>query len=235
MRKSIPIVIMLCIIATACSGPHYFLAPDFNTKTATHKTVAIIPFEMIFAGKKPKKLTDDEIKKIEEGESQAFQMSLYNNLLRFARTKRGTIMIAFQPYEKTNKILQDAGITVREVWATDPQKLAQILGVDAVVKSRVQKTRYMSDLASYGIDLGKDILFSIGLEFAPLLFPIVGSSRTNDIDSQSTLYNGADGYVLWKDMYKTASDWNAPANQVIENLNSYFARNFPYRVKEEKK
>ena len=236
MKRSLLISTLSVLFIVACSGPHYFLAPDFNSKTAGHKNVAIIPFEMIFTGKKPEKLTADDIKKIEEGESQAFQMSLYNNLLRYSRTKNGTIMITFQPYEKTNQILKDAGLSVRDVWSTDPQKLASILGVDAVVKSRVQKNRYMSDLAAYGIDLGYSVIQAIGLEFGgALLYALVGPPKTNDIDSQCTLFNGADGSVLWKDMYKASASWNAPANEVIENLNSNFARHFPYRVKEKKK
>lgn len=230
MRKKITVT-LLVLFAVACAGPKYFTAPDFAQKAANHKLVAVLPFQMIMTGKKPEKLTDDDIAKIEEGESRAFQMSLYNNILRNHTTKKGTITIEIQPYEKTNQLFKEKGIDLRKSWEADPQELCKILGVDAVVKTRVQKTRYMSDLAAYGIDLGYAILSGISWEATVLVGAIVGPPKTNDIDAQCSLFNGADGSLLWKDMYKTSASWNAPANDVIEGLTNTFGYHFPYRKK----
>ncbi|MEW6470340.1 MAG: hypothetical protein AB1458_15605 [Bacteroidota bacterium] len=221
----------LLLLLAACSGPRYFTSPDFAQKTANHKLVAILPVQMIMTGKKPEKLTDEDIAKIEEGESRAFQMSLYNNILKNHTTKKGTIMVELQPYEKTMQIFKEKGIDLRKSWEADPMDLCKVLGVDAVVKTRVQKTRYMSDLASYGIDLGYHILSQISIPATVIISGVVGPAKTNDIDAQCSLFNGADGSLLWKDMYKASASWNAPANDVIEGMTHTFAYHFPYRKK----
>ena len=59
---------------------------------------------------------------------------------------------------KTQQLLATKGISVLEVQNHSPEELAAILGVDAVVHARIQKNRLMSDLASYGIELGVRIL-----------------------------------------------------------------------------
>ena len=43
-----------------------YVVSDFESRTALHKTVAILPFEMIFSGIKPEQLTDSEVEKIKE-------------------------------------------------------------------------------------------------------------------------------------------------------------------------
>lgn len=209
----------------------YFIVPDFAKKTKNHKTVAILPVEIIFTGKTPKKLTQQDIQKIEEGESKAFQISLYNNLLKNFKTTKGAITISFQPTEKTNSLLQENGIDIRNSWNTDVQKLCKILNVDAVVRTSVQKTRYMSDLASYGIELGTEIIDNLLWEVGAEFLPIYGTSKTFDINAQCSLFNASDGTLLWKDMYNRATDWRADANYIIENITEKFSKKFPYRKK----
>lgn len=231
-KTTIITAVVLTLIAVACGGPHYFLAHDFSQRTVNHKTVAVMPVEMIMTGTKPKKLTEEDIKKIEEGESLAFQMSLYNSLLRNANLrKQGVVTVSFQPYEKTRDILKNANVGVRDSWSLDPQKLCTMLGVDAVVKTRVQKQRYMSDLASYGINLGVNVLDALGGIGAGVMLPGIAAGKTSDIDAQCSLFNSNDGYLLWKDMYKAGADWSRPANAVIDDLTNAFGRNFPYRQK----
>ncbi len=97
------------------------------------------------------------------------------------------------------------------------RSLAKTLGVDAVIKSKVEKTRYISDLASYGIDLGVTILDGVfGGAGAPVPY---GISKTNDINAECSVFNGADGTLLYKDKYVRATDYSVPANAVIEHLN----------------
>ncbi len=221
------ITFFLALFALSSCRPSYFTAPDFQSKTAEHKTVAVLPFEMVFTGKLPKKMDEASKMQQEEIESQAFQLSLQNQLLRKANRKRKHIPIEFQSAMKTNSILKENGISIRESWTADPQKLATILGVDAVVRARVEKTRFMSDLASFGIDLGTQILFDLG---APNGIVIPGNvNKTNDIKAEAVVINKTDGGILWKDYYKRESDWNTKSNDVVEHLNRKFSRKFPYR------
>lgn len=229
MKKIIILVATLFVgfILSSCNHGVY-LAADFSQKTVSHKKIAVIPVQTIFSGKQPAKLTTDQIAQIEEGESIAFQTSLYNALLSKCGSKKRDIKIEIQTLEKTNAMLNDSNISIRDTWEMSPEKLARILGVDAVVKARVEKTRYMSDLASYGISLGADIL-NVLTDGAAWFFIPGGVQKTNDINATCNVLNGTDGALLWRINVVAATDWTMPANQIIDNLNHKFARKFPYR------
>ena len=223
------IAVGLSILIFSCT-PSYFIVKDFNLKTQDHKRVAVIPVEMVFTGAKPAKVTEAQIDSIEVSESKQFQNSLFNNLLLYSNSKRGTVSVEFQSYEKTNKTLQELGISVRDAWSKSPEMLCKVLGVDAVVKTRIVKQRYMSDLASFGLQTAGRILNGVvGGGMAYPLMRATNGGRTNDIDAQCTLFNKTQDEILWKDMHKGAADWNSPANQIIERITVQFGKNFPYR------
>lgn len=231
MKKNTVISISLLIgfILTSCNSG-VFLISDFSKKTKSHKKIAVIPVQTVLSGKQPAGISTDQIAQIEEGEGIAFQTSLYNALLAKCGSKKRDIKIEIQTIEKTNSILKDSNISIRDAWEKSPEKLATILGVDAVVKTKVEKTRYMSDLASYGITLGADVL-NILTNGSTWPFIPGGISKTNDINSDCNLLNGSDGSLLWRIAVQTATDYSMPANQIIDNLNHKFARKFPYRKK----
>ncbi|MEM7586131.1 MAG: hypothetical protein AAF560_22260, partial [Acidobacteriota bacterium] len=157
--RSLPLLLLiLSFTSIACTTVDY-RSPTFAHQSQDHRTVAVLPFEMIFAGKAPRGMTARQIQAIEEQESIAFQTSLYLRLLN--RIDRGYLDIDVQQVEETNRILAAHRIDIRDSWYMSPQELAQVLGVDAVVRTRVEKTRYLSDGASFGIDLGTHILAEI--------------------------------------------------------------------------
>ncbi|MCP4248431.1 MAG: hypothetical protein GY778_15395, partial [bacterium] len=142
----------------ACTAVDY-RSPRFRDLTLGHRSVAVLPFEMVFQGKAPAELTAAQIRSIEEAESMAFQTSLYFRLLN--RVGKGKIGVEVQPVEVTNRILADHGIGIRESWEMPTEALARTLGVDAVIRTRVEKTRYLSDAASCGIDVGSHVLAEV--------------------------------------------------------------------------
>lgn len=217
--------ILCTLMLPSCSSK--FLAADFYSKTANHKKIAVLPVETVLSGNQPKKLSAAQIKSIEEAESKAFQTSLYNCLLKKSGAGKNDIKIEIQPIEKTNSLLSGAGIDIRKAWSMESEALCKTLGVDAVVKTKVEKTRYMSDLASYGISLGQDILLAL-TDYS--VWPLVpsGMSKTNDIKADCSLLNENDGSLLWRVAVQTETDWSRPSNQIIDELNRKFARNFPY-------
>ncbi len=207
----------------------YFLVADFDTRTANHKTVAILPFEMIFTGVKPEKLTDEDLRIIEDAESKAFMISFYNEVLRSTRSGKKPIRVDVQHFDKTLSILKTNNIDIRSSWSEDPSKLAKMLGVDAVVKARVEKHRLMSDLASYGIDLGIHIIgilsdHSIWFWLPPDL------TKSKEIKSSFSLLD-KEGATLWSISYDEDADWRRPANEIIDHINRKSAKHFPYRTK----
>ena len=131
----------LLVFTMQCATSDYE-SPEFAKRARHHQVVAVLPFEMIFAGEPPKNLTAQQISRIEEAESVAFQEAYYSRLLhQSSARRRHPITIDIQPVETTNRLLSDAGIGVRESWTMSAKALAKVLRVDAVISTSVQKTR----------------------------------------------------------------------------------------------
>jgi hypothetical protein len=207
----------------SCSHKYYVSA--FDQQTANHKIVAVLPAEMIFTGKQPDNLTPEDIAKIEEFESKNFQYSLYNSILRYANSRKYFTRINLQDIVMTQKILDEHNISCRDASKKDDKELAVLLGVDAIVRMRIQKQRYMSDAASYGISVGRQIINNTGLG-SKIPLPYV-PNKTNDIYASCNIVSN--NLALWNDNYKGASNWNTPSNVVIENITDNFGRHFPYK------
>lgn len=229
MKKQFVLLAVLAIfIATMtqfCAGRRYE-TPAFYEKAEHHRVIAVLPYEMIFTGKKPKKLSVHDVREIEEAESLAFQESLYHLLMRQSSKRRRPVRIEVQDVVKTNKILGKNKIDLRDSWHIESEELARLLKVDAVVRTKVMKRRYMSGLTSFGVELGSAILSEV-LTDSPLA--IFVSLPTNSIKAECFLLNGSDGAVLWGIDLVDHTDWRLKANDIIDNINRYFARKFPYR------
>lgn len=220
-----PLLVSLLVLITLSSCHRYYTSSSFDAKTARHKSIAILPPQIIITGILPKTLSKSDIEELEETESRLFHRSLYNNILMRASNREYAMYVSVQPYTNTMAILEKNNINVRESWMMDDKELANLLGVDAVVRSSIEKDRFMSDLASASIDVGRKIINVILSK--PVYVPV--TSKTNDIRASCSIISN--GETLWNDYYKRESDWNSPANQVIENITDNFAKHFPYKKK----
>ncbi|MES2882013.1 MAG: hypothetical protein V4676_07690 [Bacteroidota bacterium] len=224
-NPSLSITLLVILFFTACSNQKVYTSPSFSQQTAHHKTIAVLPAEMIFTGTQPKNLSPEDIEAIEETESITFQNSLYNSILRHANTRKYFTSIMVQDISATQKLLEDNKISVRNSWREDDKKLAAILGVDAVVRMRVQKKRYMSDLASMGVDMGRQVLYQIGA-MGKIPLPYV-SNKTNDIKASCNIVSNSQ--TLWNDSYNRGADYNSSSEAVIDEITDNFGRHFPYK------
>jgi len=229
MTKNMWTLIMsgLLLLAAGCSSPYYIVS-DFDERTADNHTIAVLPFEVIFTGTMPKDMTQEHMDNIQEAESKAFQISLYNQILASTKGGKKPFRIDFQSYDKTTGILKDNNISIRESWNTDPQKLAEILGVDAVVKAHVEKARFMSDLASYGIEVGTDLINWLSNYHAADWIP-GGMTISKEVKTSYALIDKNNGTTLWSIHYDIESDWREKANAIIDHINHKAAKYFPYR------
>jgi hypothetical protein len=218
-------VLMIWIIGS-CTP--YYLSSRFESITADHRRIAILPFEMRFTGLKPEKLTDEDVLELEEAESRAFQISFYHEILRSTKSGRKAIRVDLQDYQKTLDLLDGHNISIRDSWAIAPDELAKILDVDAVVRARIEKARYMSDLASYGIEVGVEIVHY--LTNIPIWLWVPGiSNQSKAIVADYTLYNEKDDLTLWSIAFDEGADWRRPAHEIIDEISRKAARKFPYR------
>jgi hypothetical protein len=217
------IAFVFIFLFSACSRKHYAVS-YFDQQTANHKLIAVLPAEMIFTGVQPKDVSPEDIQKIEETESRMFQNYLFNSILRYANTNRYYTTVGVQDISTTEKMLEDNHISIRDSWREDDKKLAKILGVDAVVRMRIQKKRYMSDLASFGVGYGQQVLNQIGNvgKFIPYV-----PNKTNDIYASCNVVS--ENHSLWNDDYRGSSNYNVSSERVIDNITDNFGQHFPYR------
>lgn len=219
-------LLITATVLSACTSVRYE-SPRLAEGQLQDRTIAVLPFEMVFAGKAPAAMDADAIEAVEEAESLAFQASLYSRLLdRSSAHRRRPIRVRIQPVETTNRLLLRAGIGIRESWHLRAARLAEVLSVDAVVRTRVQKTRYLSDLASYGTEVGLHVLHAATEGQSDWLIP-PGLTRTHDIVADSALESGGDGELLWKVGLTLATDWRRPANDVVAGICRKLAKKFP--------
>lgn len=225
MKKTIPFLLLIAIIfSVSCSRKHY-TSSFFDQQTAGHKTIAVLPSEIVLTGKKPEQFTEEQIAKIEEEESRAFQLALYSNILQYANSRKYYMSVGVQDVNKTMATLDENHITLRDSWKMDDKKLADLLGVDAIVRMQIRKKRYMSDYASYGVTIVRDVIRQTPLGNK---LPIPRSlGKTEDIYAYCSVVSNS--VTLWNNNYKAAADWDNPSNVIIENITDNFGRYFPYK------
>jgi hypothetical protein len=225
MKKALLLFSFFSVLFILSCSHKYYTSSYFDQQTTKHRVVAVLPAEMIFTGKKPQNLTPEDITRIEELESKNFQQALYNSILRYANSKKYFTRINLQDIVMTEKLLEEHKVNIRDAWKKDDKELASILGVDAVVRMRIRKQRYMSDMASYGISWGRQVIQTSGIG-SKIPVPYV-PNKTNDIYASCDIVSN--NQTLWNDNYKGASDWDTPSNVVIENITDNFGRHFPYK------
>ncbi len=226
MNRLLFSIVVFAFVFTGCSKD-YYLNSDFKKISANHQILAIVPVEMVLTGQMPEDMDDSDIEALEEAESKAFQKSLYNQI-HWSPSKSKHLKVDFQSVEKTNEILDEHEISIRRSWKMTAEELAELLEVDAVVKVQVEKQRYMSDIASMGISIGKRII-DILTRYRSV---VVGNelSKTSDINSNCSIVNGKDGSILWSMKATSSTDWQRPSFEVIDRLNRQLAKDMPYRA-----
>lgn len=232
MKKILPLATVLFIlISMSCSRKPYYTSNNFDQLTAKHRRIAILPAEVVLTGKKPEKMSDSAVAALEASESRSFQVSLYNNILQYANQGKYHMRVEVQAISKTQSELDKHGISYKDIYTMDDTTLCRLLGVDAVVRMQIQKTRYMNDMVSYGSQVFNDVVFrNIGGIIPGTGTPLPSApTKTNDIYARCTVQN--DGIVLWNDRYTGSADWSRPANQIIAQITVKFAQHFPYREK----
>jgi hypothetical protein len=226
MKKNLLLSIMALsaiLFTISCSHKNYTTS-YFDQQTANHRLIAVLPAEMIFTGTQPKDVSPEDITKIEETESRMFQNYLFSAILRYANSNRYYTAVGVQDISTTQTLMEENNISIRDSWKQDDKKLAKLLGVDAVVRMRIQKKRYMSDLASFGVGYGQQVLYQIGNvgKYIPNV-----PNKTNDIYASCNIVSN--NQTLWNDDYRGSSNYNVSSEKVIDNITDNFGRHFPYR------
>jgi len=226
MKTQIIFCFSLIIFLSSCKQNRYYSIDNFEDLTKSHKTIAVLPFEVVTIGQDDPSITPEMVEKIHEIESKAFQVSFHNQILRSTRKGKNQLRIKLQHYSTTISKLEKNDISISDSWNASSASMAEILGVDAVVKGRVQKEKYFSDLLSAGIEIGNEIINILGSRNG---FRYV-SSRNKSVKSDYSIVDSEEGTVLWSINYNCNADWSQQSDQIVDNINRRSAKYFPYRV-----
>ena len=183
--------------------------PEFESRTANHKLVAILPFDanVNLRPKQMKDITKDQLAELEKNEGLSIQSAMYSWFLK--RKKRGDMLIDIQDPKKTNAlILQNEIDNLKTVTS---EQLAQILGVDAVITGTFETDKPMSDGASIALGL------------------LVGFwGTTNAATINMSVNNGSDGELLWNYNKRVAGSLGSNTDQLINKLMRKASRRLGY-------
>lgn len=222
MKNLILISIVFVFCTSSCK--RYYRISDFKQVAQEHEKVAILPFEIYTSGHVPENITPEMVEEIEQKESTTFQSNFFKTVLSSYRRGRKPLPVSFQHYSQTNSLLKENGLSLKDTWNMDPEKLAKILGVDAVLKARVEKEQYFSDGLSAGIDITKNVI-SIFSDSNPIRnIPNTNKEVVSDYSLVSK-----DGTVLWAIGYRNTTNWQGRTDQLVSDINRKSTKHFPYR------
>ena len=192
-------------LLTAC-GPKVYEAPNMASITRSHEIIAIIPPSVAIKGR-PK---DDPQALIDAAyeDTWTFQREIYSWMLR--RKQQGKIRgLEIMDPETTNAKLERAGYTVDDRGLT-PAELCEALGVDAVITTRFNTSKPMSQGAAIAIGL------------------LAGAwGNTNNTTVNMDIHDAQAG-MLWNYDWEASGSVFSNPEQLVEALMRNASKRMPY-------
>lgn len=195
-------------IAQLEGSKQIFESPKLKVEKATHKLVAILPFNTKISYKKiPKSFNAEANRDQEITMSKSIQSSLYTFLLR----KSSNYTVEFQDVDKTNILLKKAGMD-KKLDQFTKDEIAKVLGVDAILGGNFESEQSKSEAGA----IASAVIFG----------GFGGKTGTGSLTL--TLNSGASGDLLWR-FFKTMNDnITTSTDDLIEHMMRKVSRNFPY-------
>jgi hypothetical protein len=186
------------------------------------RSIAILPIDLTVAGSKPVKISAEEYQNRIERNRKYMYNALYIDLVQFGDVRlRKYSNVEFQSTDKTRDVLKEKNISDSAAQEMDGDELATLLGVDAVIKTKITQNRIMSDEAAMGVDVISGVIRSTGVG-VPLP---TGAARTSDIYVSCALLKK--GYAVWSTRFNNSTDWNYPVEIAMQDVTRDIARRFP--------
>lgn len=201
-----------------------YQSPDFDQKTARHKTVAILPVHMVQTGHLPKDVSEADVKAANEKWGYIFQETLQSFILKQTQKNRKGQMVDFQATQKTNALLKEQGLSVEALYSKQPEEIARLLGVDAVIMTNMNHNKNFSDGVAYGLAAARTVV-NVFSRTATLGTGV----NASDVNINCSLYDARDSKLLWKTYRDGGTDLPANVNELMEHYSNWIAKKLPYK------
>lgn len=203
---------LVCLFVMAACGPAIYKSKDFDVAFAKHKTVAILPAEvtLLLRPNQSKKITPEQINEMAQKTGYDVQDKMASWFLR--RSEKFHYTVKFQDVNRTNAKLKEAGIVYTDLRDKDRADLAKLLGVDAVIQSRLKMDKPMSEGAAIAVGL------------------LIGAwGSTNNVQTTININDGKSGDVLWKYDYEASGSVGSSTDRLVDALMRNASKKFPYQ------
>jgi len=219
----LPLLSVFILLTFNSCTKNVYLANNFDAKTQKHQLIAVLPVAIEMNGARHP-MGHDVHELVETKESLLFQRELFNEILRSTKNNKKPLRINLQDYNTTLKILEEADINIRDSWYLTSSEIAEILGVDAVVRSKVVKNHYLTNMESFAITA-----LQRNARTNNRIVPRI-SNRTAFIRLDISLIDKKDNATLWNFGRNLSSDWSMSPNRIIKLCYRNVSKKFPYRI-----
>ncbi len=218
--------IVLALFLAACSTS-YKKAEAFDLRTAEHRKIAVFPFWVKLLGSPPAELSPEELDALLWQEGIVLQRKFYRQLQEM-QEPGDSLQVRIQPVGETLAIIEQEGFTLSDLYTEEIRKIASAFGVDAFVRTRIEKARLFKDLSAYGITI--DEQYRELLDNQERWSDIPGSTLSaREIGVEMLLLDRDGGVPLWTAAFSEQVVWYRDPAEIIDDLTRKAARNFPYQ------
>jgi hypothetical protein len=208
-----PQVPFLCLALTGCAS--VWTHPRFETLSADHTSVAVLPIDYTLDRRKLKRgLTPEDIAAEERKVARVLQWAVRDTLVEL--DDEAPWRVDVQRPSDTNRRLEAAGLSPAQARDTDPAALAALLEVDAIVSGDA--------VAEQLLRRGEAVVFQVlaGMGGGTAVTP------TEDVTVNLRIHGADDGTLLWRCESGDQGDALATPERVTKRLFSECAEYFPY-------
>ena len=205
MRKTL--FIFFTLVLSGCAVT--YRSPSLQSRITEHKTIAIIPFDVLIQYRRlPKGTTVEAMKAQEKNMAYMFQSQLYTRFLK----KEKIYTIAFQDIDQTNALLGKNNIGYKDIQFSSKEELGKILNVDAIISGKIVTSKPMS---------------TGGALVTGVLTGYYGA--TNQVDVTLNIHDASDSKLLWKYDHSYSGSVGSSPESLSNALFNHISKKFPYK------
>jgi hypothetical protein len=202
-KHSIFFTLALCLVLlTSCASSLKYHSNDIIEITSFHHKIAVLPID----GLKPKLALE-------------YQKNVYDALMS---KNRKTVKISVQKFSETNQILAKANIPAYEAFNMKPQQLARLLGVDAILKLRVEPDTLIGQTSP-------ELAFSQFGTDNEWLGNLFANEIASSVRITAAIFDTQTGEKFWEYSFVRKLKSFLLSQEDFEDTSLKIAKNFPYK------
>lgn len=114
--------------------------------------IGVLPYKIVYEGRIPKKFTPELIESSTKAEGKSYQASMINYLTKMnAKHKNKKLNVKILSQGQIEALMLQKNVTTKQLDTLTNSQLAELLGVNHVVRGSATRTFIMSDEMSLGI------------------------------------------------------------------------------------